>query len=149
VAQSAAFIETDGDIVSAPAGSGAVEFGTGPGNYYVVVEHRNHLAIMSDTTVDFGSGSGTHDFRTQLNGAYTGGGAAMKEVETDVYGMFACDINADGSVQALDFNDYIADTVTGATGYLSADCNMDANVQALDFNVYLSNTLLGASSQVP
>jgi hypothetical protein len=63
--------------------------------------------------------------------------------------MFAADANADGDVQALDFNAYIAQTTSGATGYQTADFNLDGSVQALDFNVYLLNTLRGASSQVP
>ena len=65
------------------------------------------------------------------------------------YAMWAGDANADGNVQALDFNEYLGQTLSGATGYRSGDLNMDGNVQALDFNLYLANTLAGASSQVP
>lgn len=43
----AAFLKMDGSIVDI-SGSGPVTFErVAPGNYYLVVQHRNHLAVMS------------------------------------------------------------------------------------------------------
>jgi hypothetical protein len=39
-------VQRDGDIVKGN-GNAFVEFGVGPGNYYVTVRHRNHLAAMT------------------------------------------------------------------------------------------------------
>jgi glucose/arabinose dehydrogenase len=46
VATRQALVQRDGDIVKGN-GNAFVEFGVGPGNYYVTVRHRNHLAAMT------------------------------------------------------------------------------------------------------
>jgi hypothetical protein len=151
--QRAGFVHRDGWIVDIDGHSplGFVDLpGTTP--FYTVVDHRNHVPIMSSSTVDLSSGSASWDFTTSQSQAYTGGPNPMVDLSaTGVgpYAMYAGDINADGSVQALDFNSYLSATLAGTTGYVAADCNLDGAVQALDFNLYLSSTLSGASSQVP
>ena len=47
VATRAAFLKSDGTIVDTNGISPLQFTGLGDGNYYVVVRHRNHLAIMS------------------------------------------------------------------------------------------------------
>jgi hypothetical protein len=73
----------------------------------------------------------------------------MKVLPDGKTALFAGDANVDAQIQALDFNAFLASTVSGVTGYEQADFNLDGEVQALDFNLYLANTLVGASSQVP
>ena len=47
VATRAAFLKSDGTIVDTD-GTSPVQFtGLSAGNYYIVIRHRNHLAIMS------------------------------------------------------------------------------------------------------
>lgn len=50
VASRAALLKTDGSIVDLN-GSSSLGFSVEPGDYYIVVEHRNHLAIMSPNAV--------------------------------------------------------------------------------------------------
>ena len=51
VATRAAFIKSDGTIVDVDGTSTVVFSGVASGSYYVVVRHRNHLAVMSADTV--------------------------------------------------------------------------------------------------
>jgi hypothetical protein len=150
IVRQVAFLREDGMILHINGEGPVPIYGVGPGAYYLVVCHRNHVCAMSHTTLEFSTSPASYDFTT--NAGYTTGPPAQKVLETSpsaVYGLFAADANADASIQALDFNAYIAATTSGASGYEMADFNLDGAVQALDFNLYLANTLAGASSQVP
>jgi hypothetical protein len=51
VERRAAFLINDGTIVDID-GTSALSFPVAPGNYYIVLEHRNHLSIMSSEKVN-------------------------------------------------------------------------------------------------
>ena len=51
VATRAGFLKSDGTIVDTNGTSPLQFAGLGEGNYYVVVRHRNHLAIMSASAI--------------------------------------------------------------------------------------------------
>ena len=77
VASRAAFLKKDGTIVGTD-GSSPVSFtGVSPGNYYVVVRHRNHLAIMTASAISLSSSSALYDFTTSQSQAYTSGADPM------------------------------------------------------------------------
>jgi hypothetical protein len=142
----AALLLRDGTLAS-PAGSDSLEFpNLPPGEYYVVVRHRNHLPVMSAAAVDFSSGFGAWDF---TSGAAFGGGAALHLLPDANYAMFACDISTDGQITVSDFNLWLIDTKAVLAGYLGTDCDLDGQVTVSDFNLWLVNTKSVASSQVP
>jgi hypothetical protein len=148
VAEAAALLRNDGHVVSYADGLSPVEMDVPPGWYNVVLYHRNHLGVMSQASVDMTGVVGSYDF--SLPGAAIGDEPVVDLGDgSGPLGLWAADANADGAVQALDFNEYINQTTTGAVGYRSADFNLDGAVQALDFNLYLASTLTGARSQVP
>ena len=130
----------DGDTLRFP--------GITPGAYHVVFRHRNHLAVMTTTTLDFAAGPVTVDLRTSIAGAYTSGGNAMKNLGGGFFGMFASDGSIDGQITAPDFNLWNAATTAGVTGYVLPDHNLDGIVTAPDFNLWNANTTAGAASQV-
>lgn len=143
-----AFVLADGSIVGLDGG--ILTFpGVDPGNYHVVVRHRNHLPVLSATAYDFATGLVTLDFTTGINQAYLAGGAPMKEVASGVWAMIAGDGNVDGQITANDFNLWLVATKAVSTGYLQADFAFDAQVTAIDFNLFLENTKAAYSSQVP
>lgn len=116
---------------------------------YVVVDHRNHAAVMTRDPLDVSSGSASWDFTTSMDQAYTAGGSPMKDLGGGKFGLFACDINVDGRITVLDFTAWLTSTTAGETGYVETDCNLDANVTVLDFADWLANTTAGAASRVP
>ena len=119
-----------------------------PGQYFVVVYHRNHIPVMSSAKVDLSSGIGGWDFTPSASAAF-GAANPTKGLPDGSYGLFACDINADGQIIASDFNEWLTSTKLGETGYLMTDCDLDGQVTASDFNLWLANTKAGAASQVP
>jgi hypothetical protein len=151
VARRAALLLADGTVVDT-AGSPPVLFqGVAGGPYYVAIFQRNHVAAMSAGSVDFVSGIGLWDLTNDIAQTYPGDAGAnpLKQEQDGRFSLFAADENADGVVQALDFNGFLTATIAGLTGYQVGDFNLDGQVQALDFNLYIANTLRGAETSVP
>jgi len=77
VAKRAGFIKSDGTIVGLD-GVSPLRFGVSGGDYYVVIYHRNHLAVMSATTVTLSNASvASYDFTTGSDKFYGTGGAVQ------------------------------------------------------------------------
>jgi hypothetical protein len=145
VASKSAFLRNDGRIVADDGTTEQITMDVAPGNYYIVIEHRNHLAVMSANSVPLSSGSSTlYDFSTGTGQYY---GSAAKELETGVFGMYTGDANGNNQVQNDDKNVEWASQV-GAAGYRGADFNLNGQVQNDDKNIFW-NANVGAGTQVP
>jgi len=118
----------------------SVEFSNiSAGSYYVSVKARNHLAVVSSSTVALSSGStASYDFTTASTQAM--GNQQMLPLASDVYGLCAGDIDANGIISFADYNAY-TDQQTGSTIniYTTADCNLDGNLTTADFQQYQFN----------
>ena len=91
----AAFIRSNGSIVDLD-GISLVKFdGVSPDSYYIVVIHRNHLAVMSHDPVL--PNSSAYDFTMSQTQAY--GTNSMKDLGSGVYGMWAGDADGNGQIQ--------------------------------------------------
>lgn len=65
VATKRALIQRDGDVVSAVDGVSPVPFATVvPGDYYVSINHRNHLGVMTATPISISAIATVVDFTT-------------------------------------------------------------------------------------
>jgi len=139
-----AFLHKDGSIVADDGVTNQIELNVDPGDYYIVIQHRNHLAVMSDEVHSLSSsGSTVYDFTTGT-GKYEGADAAY--LEEGVYGMYAGDASGNDQVQNDDKNDYWKVQV-GLAGYRSADFNLNGEVQNDDKNdIWKSN--VGRGTQV-
>ena len=171
VGQRAAFLKSDGTVVdldgTSPVSFSGTEYGTSNGvqyasNYYIVIKHRNHLAVMSNTPASLTGGN-------TLSYDFTGGGAygtnAMASLGGGKYGMWAGDVNGNGTITYSDVdNDRLAILTklgyiqtTTVSGYFAEDTNMDGTVQYSDVDndrlVILSNLnyiqTSSKSTQVP
>ena len=149
VASVAALVLEDGSIVDA-SGSGPVQIAVAPGSYYVVLYHRNHVPVISASTIDFNSGAASYDFTAAAGQALgTDPMAGLGVGDTAPFALWGGDGNADEQVTSPDFNLYSSATASGATGYEMADYNLDAQVTSPDFNIYSASTAAGANSGVP
>ena len=92
----AAFIRNDGAVVDLDAISPVGFPGLSAGSYYVVLRHRNHLAIMSANPLALNSSSVLYDFTT---GADKVTGGDLKDLGSGMYGMWTGDVNANGIVK--------------------------------------------------
>jgi len=73
--------------------------GLSQGNYYMVIDHRNHLPVMSALPVTFPT-QGIYDFTDTLNYPPFGGGKyALQELAGGISGLIVGDINKDGIVK--------------------------------------------------
>jgi parallel beta-helix repeat protein len=140
----ACFLLSDGSVVDTD-GVSKVNLGIGGGNYYIVLRHRNHIPIMTSNQTLVTNNSVQYDFTTSQTQAY--GTNPMKELTGGVYGLFAGDGNANGSITATDKNS-VWRSQNGTNGYLMGDYNLSGGVTASDANAFwrVNN---GKSSQIP
>ena len=146
VSSRAAFIKSDGSIVDLD-GTSPVEFkGVSPGYYYILVKHRNHLAVMSANAISLSDNSALYDF-TNSNDKFYGNNLGTKDLGSGVWGMIAGDGNGNGQVQNDD-SENIWKSDNGTSGYKNSDYNMNGQVQNDDNENYwkINN---GRGSQVP
>jgi trimeric autotransporter adhesin len=148
VAQKVGCLLADGSVTDTTGTNGlsftGLESST---SYYIVVKHRNHLAIMSSSAVqiDESNGANEHDF-TVSGSAYGGSDElAFKQVGS-VYAMRAGDGDGNGQIQTTDKSQW--NTQSGLSGYRSADYDMNGFIQTNDVSVYYYGNS-GSASQVP
>ncbi len=115
------------------------------GNYYMLVYHRNHLAVATRYKAAITRGSTVnYDFTTDSTKAF---GFNMVKVSNSPvrWAMIPGDANRDGFVDAIDQTIWIAQN--GLDGYLSADFNGDLFVDAIDQAIWIIYN--GTSSFLP
>jgi hypothetical protein len=135
-----------------------------PGDYYLVVDHRSHMPVMSANPVTFPNDSDPYDFREIVNTQpYLQDNplAVVLELEppgSGKYGIIAGDVNADGMLKYLGANDdrgavlSIIKSVTGSSsingnilGYYFEDSSLDNKVLYLgagdDRGIILQNLI--------
>ena len=138
----AAFLLKDGSVVDID-GSSDVAFNVATaGSYYIVVRHRNHLAVMSAAAQSLPNAP-AYDFTTAQTQAY--GTNPMAALTGGVFGLPAADANINGGVGADDIT-----TVRNAVGlaiYVVTDVNMNGGVGADDITATRNN--IGFATQVP
>jgi hypothetical protein len=145
VASKSAFLRNDGHIVSDDGIIEQISLDNSENNYFIVINHRNHLAVMSANSAPLNSISSIlYDFTTSTSQYY---GTSAKELESGVFGIYTGDANGNNQVQNDDKNvDWAAQV--GAAGYQGADFNLNGQVQNDDKNIYW-NANVGAGTQVP
>lgn len=106
-----------------------------PGNYYIVIKHRNSLETWSANPVLLGTNA-VYDFTTSANKAY---GDNQIQLENNVFGVYNGNINQDGSIDIFDFLEWDTDNQNFTSGYYSTDINGDGNVDIFDFLIWDPN----------
>lgn len=123
-------------------GTATVQFPAGvSGNaYYIAVKHRNHIETWSHDPVLF-TGNVSYDFTQSLSAAYDDGvNPPMKSLGDGNFGIYAGDVNQDGTVDGQDMN--VIDNNNGFFGYDSSDINGDGGTDGQDMNFVDNNSQL-------
>ena len=145
VTSRSAFLHKDGRIVADDGTTGQITAFASSGDYYIVIKHRNHLAVMSANPISLSNSSSMlYNFTTGLDKYY---GNDAKLLEMGVYGLYTGDANSNGQVQNDDKNDYWKVEV-GTAGYKGSDFNLNGQVQNDDKNDFWKNNV-GKGTQVP
>lgn len=143
--QSALLLQ-DGSVVSiydAP-----LEFNVAQGNYYIFVQHRNHLPVMTPQPLPFMIGQATtYDFTTQ--NSYVGGGAGSVEVVPGKWAMYTGDSSSEQYGYDINFKDKLLWSVENGIfqEYRDADLNFDGDVNGMDNMIFYPN--FGIFSGIP
>jgi len=143
VARRAAFIKSDGSLVDLN-GTNQLSFAGVPlGNYYVVIYHRNHLAVMTANTVNLSNNPILYDLTLAQTQAY--GTDPMKDLGTGAFGLFASDTDGSGTVNAADRSNTW--NQRNLSGYYGTDVDLSGTVNAADRSAVWNNRNI--STQVP
>ncbi len=119
------------------------------GNFYVLLNHRNHLPVMTSAPISFGATSVSQiDFKT--NPGFSNLGSNQKELVPGIYGLFS----GDGDKSDLwGYDIHLAERIlwaqeNGYFGYYKAsDYNLDGDVNSVDKIIYSGNN--GVFSNIP
>lgn len=148
VAAKSVWLRNDGWLIDPDTGGDQIEFPLIDGDYYIVVQHRNHLDAMSAAKVSLNGLSCTaYDFSTGTNKYLNNVGAGA--LETNVYGCLGGDIDQNGQLTTQDYIDWFNQARGGGIGYYNGDVNLDGHCTTSDYVIWFNNTLIGASSGLP
>jgi hypothetical protein len=149
ICRKAALLHDDGHVEFVGGGFSGEDLDC-QGSYYILVEHRNHLMIMSDQPVPVINNTITYDFRntqSYINDPYNLGGSGQKELLPDLPGTYAMYtgngdqiLNASSRID-LNFDDRIFwENQNMMTGHycdgdynLNGDCNFNDRI-IFEFN---------------
>ncbi|MBN3036052.1 MAG: hypothetical protein JW861_10745 [Bacteroidales bacterium] len=146
IAMQAALLLDNGAIRSADGSSFPLFRTKVTDSLYVVIHHRNHLAVMSSMSLQKVNGRYSYDFTDGIHKAY-GGMIGFKQLLPGKTGMAGGDGDANGLVDNVDKID-VWTLQAGGTGYLQGDFSMDTQVSNSDKNeIWVPNS--GMGSQVP
>ncbi len=146
VVQTAALVHQDGRITFPNPCVLTETMGT---EFYVVIDHRNHMNIMTPTAISVVNNQLTYDFRAS-DSYITGLGFGQKQLPTGEWVMFAAD--ADQSdipssiVDGLDKSIWLEGNGT-FDDYCPPDFNLDGDVNGEDKSLWFDNH--GVYSRVP
>jgi|GEM_PF-2057108 len=140
IASRSAFLDTDGNLIDDNAAFGrGIGIAAPPGDYYVAINHRNHLAVMTaapQTGLAWGTASLVTSYNfTSGSSHFYSGSVGVKQVETGVWAMIAGDGNGNGQIQNND-SESIWKPDNGTSGYKDSDFNLNGQVQNNDNENY-------------
>jgi len=155
VCQTAALLHNDGTIQFVkPLNCCGVNENS---RYYIVIEHRNHLIVMSDSKIQFINHNMSYDFRRQQSWedpVFAGLNlfAREKEILPGIYAMYGGNGNQTGSHSAdsdINFVDLsLFEIQNGSVGYyLTGDYNLNGDTNYNDRIVWEQNN--GKFTSVP
>ncbi len=142
------FLRNDGQVLDIN-GNTYFTFPGFPDDYYfIILKHRNHLAVMSADSVNLnGLSAVTYDFTT--GGDKYIGTMGGKKLESGFWAMWAGDMDDNRKIDHLDYAVWKALAGPAASGYLYGDLNFDGMVNTLDHTLFYNNREEGPVSIIP
>lgn len=107
------------------------------GNFFISVSHRNSIGVWSSTPVQI-TNNLLYDFTLSPSNSF-GNNVQLVDPLLMRYGLFSGDINQDGIVDGLDYNDWESDANNFGAGFISTDLNGDGVADGLDYNLFEVN----------
>ncbi len=107
-----------------------------PGNYYIVLKHRNSIETWSALPVALNSNFNYYDFISSASQAY-GSNLVLK---AGAYCIYSGDVNQDGTVDGTDTQLIDNDSFLFNSGYLPTDVNGDSFIDGSDASIAGNNS---------
>ena len=107
-----------------------------PGNYYIEINHRNHLKVTSSDLVSLPNEGNPYDFTSSLSSV--SGTEQLVEVEDGVFAMFAGDADNNGVINVSDYNAWAANPAA-VNVYESYDFDCNGIINVSDYNLWFKN----------
>ncbi len=166
IAGRSALLQRDGQVVGVN-GSSPITFSILAGNYYVAIQHRNHLGIMTEEPLTLGANTNAVDFTDGSVKTFGDNAQTTFGMPPGVAAMWAGDANDDGKItflntgaESVDVKQLVLDRSTvespfGASifykpnGYYKEDLNMDGEVIFLNASnelLYVKDNILAHPS---
>jgi hypothetical protein len=117
------------------------------GGYYIQVKHRNSLETWSQFVLCNGSEL-IYDFTNDDQKAY-GGNQKQIDFSPEKYGIYAGDVNQDGTIDASDLSIADNDSYSALSGYTVSDITGDRFVDASDVSIIDNNASLSVNKVTP
>lgn len=147
VGRRAAFLLSDGSVVDLD-GVSTVKFpGVVTGNFYVVIRHRNHLAVMTANPITLSYSAVLYDFSTAQTQAF--GTNPMLDTGGSVWALISGDVNASGDFSATDLLQVRIGVRDGESGYIGKDINLSGDMSSTDLLRVRQGIINGYSTKVP
>jgi hypothetical protein len=155
IATRCALVQRDGDVVDKD-GLSPVVFLAGPGNYHVVVRHRNHLGVMTATAVSLSGAPFALDLTTSSTATF---GTEARKTVNGRAALWAGNVLRDGTLRySGESNDRdpilqaiggSVPTNTSVLGYYPEDVNMDGVTRYTGTDNDRDPVLLNIGGSVP
>ena len=148
VASKSALLQRDGDILD--ENYQTLSFTIPFGDYYIAIQHRNHLGVMTNVTVPLSDASTTTNFTDGSIATYGNNAQTTYGMPSGISAMWAGDVNEDGKVNLIgspNDSNTIRDLILNdpinlpiqfygfnVTGYNNADVNLSGGTQIIGSN---------------
>ncbi len=135
IERQAVLLRKDGFVMQPDGALGANFANVAVGNYHLAIFHRNHLAVLSENTIELDNTTFVQDFTLSSASAY--GENQLKSIG-GFYAMFAGDISANHIIDNADYNYHQTNQGAGI-GYDKGDLNGDENIDSGDYDLWFGN----------
>lgn len=110
-------------------------------SFYIVVEHRNHIGVITPTPIPVVNHKLEHDFRIQNSFTNNGTRSGQKEIAPGVWAMYGGEGVQDANGNDINGNDKSQWVIENGTFliYSPIDFNMDGTVDGQDKTIWFNN----------
>ena len=133
ISQKAAFLRVDGKVTSLDGKNSLTFENLKEKSCYIVIQHRNHLPVMSSHSVDLDN-EVHYDFTSSNQNAFDN---SLVDLGNSEYGMISGDSDCNGEINKQDFRVVASNLLK--VGYENADLDMNGVVNILDYKIINGN----------
>lgn len=153
IGRKAGFLLSNGNVVETDGTTPIQVDINKQGASFMVIRHRNHLAVMSKQIPSNSSGTFANDFRSLINvfEVVDAPSTPMTLLAGSPirYGLWAGDVNQNGIINGTDVSVLKSAIANSVSGYLPTDVNLSNSINGTDLSLLKSTIGESASGTTP